>query len=379
MRELELGLAVSARPWADRLHRHTLDHGGARVRVRVIGARDALDQEYDVLFIDDTCSFLNRRLVQDLARLGRGVVAVVDDDDDAADARERIARLGVADTVSGTATPEEFIECATAVGRSGPRASVSMGDLPSPAPGPNGRLLAVMGCSGGVGATEIAIAIAGAWPGEAILVDLDTVSPSIAQRLGLRLLPNVRSALGARRTTVTRLDGELHVLPEGFRVLPGLASASDWRDLSGGDLVDLLADLRRLGDAIVNLPAGIPARSGPHDRSPLAATRPVLEEADTVVAVSVATPVGVSRLFEWAAAARSCGVERPAVLFNTAPRSAFARAEIEREVGRVINPVSIDFLPGDDRVRRAGWNGRTVGRGPFVRAAARATQQWVGG
>ncbi len=378
MRELELGLAVSARPWADRLHRHTLDHGGARVRVRVIGTRDALDQEYDVLFIDDTCSFLDRRLVQDLARQGRGVVAVVDADHHA-DAREWVERLGVADTVSGTATPEEFIECATAVGRSGPRPSVPPGDLAPSAPGPSGRLLAVMGCSGGVGATEIAIAIAGAWPGEAILVDLDTVSPSIAQRLGLRLLPNVRSALGARRATVTQLEGELHVLPEGFRVLPGLASASDWRDLSAGDLVDLLADLRRFGDTIVNLPAGVPARSGPHERSPLAATRQMLEEADTVVAVSVATPVGVSRLFEWAAVARSCGVERPAVLFNTAPRSAFARAEIEREVGRVINPISVDFLPGDDRVRRAGWDGRTVKGGPFVRATARATQQWVGG
>ncbi len=376
MRELELALAVSARPWADRLHRHTLDHGGARVRVRVIDGREALTQDYDVLLVDDACSFLNRRLVDELGRQGKAVVAVVDGAQ-AREATEWVERLGVAGVVSGSASPEEFIERAATAGRSSLHAEpVPPGTAVDHGP-PKGRLVAVMGCSGGVGATEIAIATARAWPGETILVDLDTVSPSVAQRLGMRLLPNVRSALQTRRRVADHLTGELHFLSSGVRVLPGLATSADWSELQGAEVVDLLADLRAFGDVVVNLSAGIPKIASHFEHGPLDGARRVLSAADLVVAVTVPTPIGVSRLFEWAAAARSCGVEHPAVVFNAAPGSAFARAEIAREVGRVIAPGTIDFLPGDDRVRRAGWDGRAVSGGPFARAVARAVRQWV--
>lgn len=188
MDEIELALAVSARPWADRLHRHTLDHGGARVRVRVIDRREALDQEYGVLFIDDTCSFLDRRLVDELAARGKGVVAVVEGDQ-AAEARDWVARLGVTEVITGDSSPEDFIARALGAVRSRPRVNSGSGEETGGPTDPTGRLVAVMGCSGGVGATEIAIATASAWKGEAILVDLDVVSPSIAQRLGLRPCP----------------------------------------------------------------------------------------------------------------------------------------------------------------------------------------------
>ncbi len=376
MDELELALAVSARPWADRLHRHTLDHGGARVRVRVIGRRDALEQDYGVLLIDDTCSFLDRRLVDDLLAQGKGVLAVVDGAQ-AAEATQWVARLGVTDVVGGDASPEQFLEQAAGAVRSRPGGFVAAPDPGGSVDVARGRLVAVMGCSGGVGATEIAIATASAWPGETILVDLDTVSPSMAQRLGLRLLPNLRSALQTRRKVVDLLEGELHRFADGVRVLPGLASSSDWREVRGPEVTELLADLRQFGDLVVNLPAGIPTVRSYGEQGALDPARAVLGASDVVVAVTVATPVGVSRLFEWAAAARSAGVERPAVLFNMAPRSTFARAEITREVGRVIDPLTVGFLPGDGRVRRAGWDGREVRAGPFARAVTKEVRQWA--
>lgn len=377
MDELELALAVSARPWADRLHRHTLDHGGARVRVRVIDRREALDQEYGVIFIDDSCSFLDRRLVDDLASRGKGVVAVVEGDQ-AAEARDWVARLGITEVVAGDASPEDFIARAQGAVRSRPTAVPAPGET-SPGPDdPTGRLVAVMGCSGGVGATEIAIASASAWKGGAILVDLDVVSPSIAQRLGLRLLPNLRSALQTRRKVVELLDGELHPVSGGVRVLPGLASSAGWREIGGSEVGDLLTDLLRMGDVVVNLPAGIPTGNSYGQSGALDVAHPVLALADVVVVVALATPVGVSRLFEWAAVVRTLGVEHPAVVFNQAPRSTFARAEIEREVARVIAPRSVDFFPSDERVRRAGWDGAQVKSGPFAKSVTKAVREWAG-
>ena len=53
----ELALAASARDWPDRVHRFLLDHGGGRVLARVMGAEQAVHDEYDVL-ADRRCLFL---------------------------------------------------------------------------------------------------------------------------------------------------------------------------------------------------------------------------------------------------------------------------------------------------------------------------------
>ena len=84
-----------------------------------------------------------------------------------------------------------------------------------------------------------------------------------------------------------------------------------------------------------------------------------------------------SPFLEWAFLASSCGIDHPAVVINHAPRSVYAKAEIRAEVERVLEPSSIQFLPVDDRVRRAAWDGTVVRRGPFVRALGRAVGEWV--
>ena len=64
MQGAELGIAVSPRDWGERLHRFVADHGGARVRTRVMRPEDVLSEQFDVLVIDDLTSYLTRRLVQ---------------------------------------------------------------------------------------------------------------------------------------------------------------------------------------------------------------------------------------------------------------------------------------------------------------------------
>ena len=61
----ELALAASARGWPDQLHRFLLDHGGGRVLARVMGPEQAAHDAYEVLLIDDVCSFLTPRWCSD--------------------------------------------------------------------------------------------------------------------------------------------------------------------------------------------------------------------------------------------------------------------------------------------------------------------------
>ena len=72
----DIALAASAREWPDRLHRFLLDHGGGRIVDRVMGADQAASTSFDVLLIDDVCSFLTPRLVAVVKQAGAEVIGV---------------------------------------------------------------------------------------------------------------------------------------------------------------------------------------------------------------------------------------------------------------------------------------------------------------
>src|SRR4051794_27769704 len=76
-----IAIVRSSRPWARALHRYVADYGGAVVRARPLEERQAIDEEYDVLLVDDISSFLNNRLVQELHRRRRRILGVYDDED----------------------------------------------------------------------------------------------------------------------------------------------------------------------------------------------------------------------------------------------------------------------------------------------------------
>jgi glycerophosphoryl diester phosphodiesterase len=91
--EPELAVVYSSRAWANRVVRHVTDHGGGRVRLRVIDRRVALEEEFDVLVAEDVTSFLDARLVRELHVRGRRVLGVYDRGEPAG--RRRLLDLGV--------------------------------------------------------------------------------------------------------------------------------------------------------------------------------------------------------------------------------------------------------------------------------------------
>ncbi|MBT8207117.1 MAG: hypothetical protein KJO18_02490, partial [Acidimicrobiia bacterium] len=189
MIETELALALSARSWTDDLHRFLADHGGARVRVTAMGPEDLFGESFDVLLIDDVCSFLTPRLVELIKASGREVVGVYDPAE-FADGKDRLLECGVADVVEAGAHPDEFLRVIARVAQTVVTATLSEAVAEAPIPEVSQRrsqaLIAIGGPAGGTGATEVAIAIAvrlGESGRRVVLVDCDESNPSVAQRL----------------------------------------------------------------------------------------------------------------------------------------------------------------------------------------------------
>lgn len=360
MSDIRIALAVSARTWADSLHRFTTDHGGALIRVRVMSERDAVEQDYDVLIADDVASFLSTRLVSVLRTQNKAIIGVCEAHERVS-ATEFLSAMGIQDVVSSDLDPEAFLDLANNLALSLPakREVVDIVTQPEPRFG----LTAVIGCSGGVGSTEVAIGVAQTLPARRVLIDLDVLYPAVAQRLGLSLQPNLRSALDAHRHAPDELSEHMVEVRRGLEVLAGVVSTDDWGGMRPTEVMQLVEGLLVDRAIVVNLPA----LASSNDRPARRLVKMVLDLADDVVVVTVPTPVGVTRLIEWAASWSEDSTSHVHVVFNRSPRSLFKRGESFEEAMRALDPTSVVFLPEDLAIAKAAWQGGLVRSGRFLR------------
>ena len=349
----DIAMAASARDWPDRLHRFILDHGGGRVVDRVMSADQATGSSFDVLLIDDVCSFLSPRVVSLVKQSGREVIGVYLPED-GSDAKRRLLECGISDVIETEALPEEFLSKvhATLSHRMPTR-------LPEPAADSPAFRIGVTGACEGVGITELSIALA--WSisraAETVLVDLDPNWPSVAQRLDLPVHPNIRTAIDHALHRPDRLSEALQKL-ERLSVLGGRADGGQGAEISRADALMLL-------DAVGSSTEVLVVDLGP--MTELAST--LIKEFDTVMLVGTATPVGVARLV------RTAGIilgRQPmtslVVVANKTARGGFHRSEVVAEIGRALPDVPIVTLPVDPGLDEATWNGTLTGRGRFNRS-----------
>jgi MinD-like ATPase involved in chromosome partitioning or flagellar assembly len=362
--EPTVALVFSPEPWVEALHRHLTHHGGARVRQVVVEPAVALDEEYDALVVSDRWPALTLGFVRAVHDRGRRVVGVFDPEEPAG--KDHLLTLGVDVTIAGDAPISDFV-CALAdldlATGPRPRAASAGADTTADAGGTGDRRLGplvVVSGPRGSGVTEVAVTLAGAFATRrqpVVLVDVHDAAPSVAGRLGLGLEPNVRSAIDACAHGLGRLDATI-ALPAGadgpFGVVAGFPSAVAARQVTPADVLDVVTALRIGRTCVVDA----------DDSSPV--TSAVLHAAGAVVAVADPSPVGVVRALEWLATVRREVPSTPIHLaVNRAPGARYRREEIRCEVVRTLCPQSIDWLPLDNRVERAAWNGQLVTRGPF--------------
>jgi MinD-like ATPase involved in chromosome partitioning or flagellar assembly len=377
MTEASIAIAASGRDWALGLNRFVADHGGARVRVRVMHPEQALDESYDVLVIDDITSFLSAHLVQQVQKRDRKVLGIFDE----SAGEQRLRKLGVNAVMRADAEPEAFVAAIVnlAAQRNVDEEFAELiadlhEDEATPGEPTTARIVAVAGAGGGVGATEIAVALAADLArrgARACLVDADDVAPTLAQRLGLSLHPNIRTAIDHLQQGAGPVSNAVHRHPGGFTVMPGLPNVRDWGEIRSGDALDVISELAVANDIVlVNVSPMVeqaPGESRGEGRFGVA--RLVLAAADAVVLVAGPTPMSVGRVIEWLADTQRLIAESPLhLVVNRFDDGMFAKGEIEQEVQDVIRPASLGFVPSDPKLAKAAWEGALVPPSGFNRA-----------
>ena len=349
----DIALAASAREWPDRLHRFLLDHGGGRIVDRVMAADQATSGGFDVLLVDDVCSFLTPRLVAVLKQTGAEVIGVYLPED-GPDAKRRLLECGISDVIETEATPEEFLSRID--GALSHRVPAQPDEGSSPA---DSFRIAVTGPCAGVGMTEIAICLAQSLADEVetVLIDMDQGWPSIAQRLDLPVHPNIRTAIDHALHRMDRLGEAVHEV-DGLLVVGGRADGGRGARITRPDAMMLMDGLSGFREVVVA------------DLGPLGNGEPSLvREFDTVIVVGTGTPVGVARLVKTVERVLSAAPSLSVLaVVNKTGRGSFRRAEILGEIARGAPDLPVVTVPFDHRLETATWDGVIHRRGRYGKA-----------
>lgn len=266
---------------------------------------------------------LDRDALTRLAVAGLAVVGLFPPGDD--DAERRLRQLGLLRVLPADAPPAamsqavleavaDTVTWAPGAGAPSPPRGALLdyssgpGDDLDPGPSARGRLLAVWGPTGAPGRTTLAVTLASeltALGSRALLVDADTYGGAVAQTLGL-LDEAPGLAAAARQANAGTLDvaglaGHVRELPSGLRVLTGITRAERWPELRPAS-VEVVLDLARRLAPVVVVDCGFCLEQDEELAYDTSAARrngvtlTVLEQADLVLAVGSADPVGLARL-----------------------------------------------------------------------------------
>lgn len=352
----EIALAASAREWPDRIHRHLLDHGGARVAVRVMGPDQATSNRYDVLLIDDISSFLTPRLVTVIKKAGCGVVGVFDPED-GPDAKRRLLECGISDVIESDATADEFLQVV--------RSAIQhrFESVPDSTGSEDGAWsIGVTGATDGVGATEVSVTLARSLSRslETVLIDLDPIWPSIAPRLDLPLHPNLRTAVDRILHDSDRVASVIHELGP-LSVVGGLADHGSAGPVSHTEVAMLLDVLGSLREVLV---ADLGSLGNAYGA--------IISRFDSLALVGTGDPVGIARLLR--SVDRVGGLieeDRLVVVVNKTLGSRYHESEVRAEISSAYPGLPVVLMPFDRRVSEAMWEGSLPDKGRFARSVKR--------
>lgn len=331
---------------------------------------------------------LDRDALVRLSAAGVAVVGLVPPGDE--DAERRLRQLGVHAVLPSDSAPGEIAaavldEVQRAGGRvASPGYAEPRDALPVPTqptdvdvPAADGRLVAVWGPTGAPGRTTVAVGLAceiAALSRPALLVDADVYGGVVAQVLGLLdEAPGLATACRLANQGVLDLPGlvaQTRSVSPDLAVLTGAARADRWPELRPAAL-EVVLDLARRAAAWTVVDCGFaleqdeelaydtlaPRRNG--------ATLAILEQADVVLAVGSADPVGLQRLVRGLADLKEAvpGVT-PRVVLNRLRAGAVpgdAEAEVRAALSRYAGVedalvVPYDLAPLDQALAR----GRTL-------------------
>lgn len=242
-----------------------------------------------------------------------------------------------------------------------------------------GRVVTVWGPAGAPGRSTVALGIAAAAAAKGlntVLVDADTYGGSLAQMLAV--LDDVSGLMAACRAANNGRPGEtvdhLLAIDPMLRLLTGLPRADMWPQVRPGALDLVLRQLRETAEVVVvDCGFGLEPGSGPAGVTRDQSTLQVLEQADDVVVVGRADPVGLARLVRGLHDLREVlnGATPTVVVNGMRPSLGWREREVDATVRRLTGTTPSAFLPFDQpAMDLALMSGRTVRQvapsSPFV-------------
>jgi len=273
-----------------------------------------------------------------------------------------LARYGLAASLAADATGWEV---ATALAADHPETTKRESSPPH-------RVTVVWGPAGAPGRSTLAIQLAVELTRvgrRTALVDADTVAPSLALLLGLGdEAPGIaaacrRAELGALDAEeLTRLSAVLETSAGDVEVLGGINRPSRWPELAADRLRATLRVCRTWSEeTVVDVSSAFDADdeatfdlAGPRRH---AATMAALQEADAIVAIASADPLGISRFIREHAELRRLTDPVPvSVVVNrvrSGPLGFDARGQVRRTLERLAGITAVEFLPFDQRAADA--------------------------
>ena len=236
---------------------------------------------------------------------------------------------------------------------------------------PRGRLIAVWGPAGAPGRSTVALGLAAELAerhAPTLLIDADVYGGAVAQMLAV--LDEVSGLLAAARLAnagsldLMALCGQIREINPHLRILTGLPRADRWPQLRPAALSQVLHVALQMAPTVVvdggfcleqdeelSFDTAAPRRNG--------ATLSVLEQADQVLTVGAADPLGLSRLARGVLDLREAvpGVDVSIVVNRVRAGLGWSHDEIGANVHRFTGLAPVAYLPEDRAAVDKAWVG----------------------
>jgi Flp pilus assembly CpaE family ATPase len=409
--------AVTGAPWESRLVAALESGSGVEVVRRCVDIADLLAAAAAghgrAVLLSADLRQLDREVVRRLGASGVAVVGVAPAEDDQGEIRLR--QLGVAHVVSADGGDTEIVDAVSAaveglvepastngagpttllpaLGEVGPTGRESSAEVGL------GRIFAIWGPTGAPGRTTLAVNLAAeiSMLGRAtLLADADTYGGAVAQVLGL--LDEAPGLAGAARAAnngqldLASLARHARQVTPQLRVLTGITRTERWPEVRPASLDVVWTLARGLAEVTVvdcgfsleqdeelSFDTAAPRRNG--------ATLTTLEQADVVVAVSAADPVGLQRFVRGMSDLRGAVPGADVWVVVNRLRASVVGPQPEAQVGAALQRHAgvsrVTFVPddaaaADAALMRGQMLAEAAAHSPMRRAIAQLAAELIG-